>query len=229
MLAGFPSIGNHNHAVALSAALETEGLLDAPADNQRVAELYHETVGVHLEALVAAKDMPGLVHTVIDLQRGKHEWTHGELLLKSETKARKFSEALQDRGLSEAPPGHWLVKALYCELFASDREKAIAKMKMPGLEVQVVNLQLQKYKWSHGEMFLTSKTDARKFSEALQHRGLLDARPGDARVSPPRGNQTSRAQSSPTCAQFICWFHRSRKRSTRSSSRHSSPKRRRKV
>ena len=182
MRAGFEPITVHDQAVALSAALEREGLLDAPAGNQRVAELYHETVGVHVEALVAAKDMPGLVHTVGNLQKGKHEWTHGDLIVRTEDNARKFSAALKSKGLLEAPPGHWLVKALYCELFASDREKAIAKMKMPGLEVEVADLHKHRYTWRHGELFVTTETEARTFSAALQRRGLLEARAGDSRV-----------------------------------------------
>ena len=180
--AGFPPIGDHKHAVAFSAALEREGLLDAPADDPLVVELYHKTVGVHVEALVAAKDMPGLVHTVINLQRGHHRWTHGDLIVTTVDNARKFSAALQRRGLSEAPPGHWLVKALYCELFASDREKAIAKMKMPGLEVEVADLHKHRYTWRHGELTLRTETEARTFSEALQRRGLLEAPAGDPHV-----------------------------------------------
>ena len=103
VLAGFPSIGNHNHAVAFSAALETEGLLDAPAGNQRVAELYHETVGVHRAARLEAKKVDGLVFNV---QTGAHgAWSRGECVVTSEADARKFSDALRANKLLDARPG----------------------------------------------------------------------------------------------------------------------------
>ena len=95
VLAGFKPITVHDQAVALSAALETEGLLDAPADNQRVAELYHETVGVHLEARREAKKVDGL-ELVVDEHRFRHlyTWTHGDIIVTTEDNARKFSAAL---------------------------------------------------------------------------------------------------------------------------------------
>jgi len=102
---GFPPIGNHKHAVAFSAALVAAGKLGAPANDPLVAELYHETVGVHLEKRVAAKEMPGLVHTVVNLQQNKHVWAHGDLVATSEDQARKFSAALKSRGLLEARAG----------------------------------------------------------------------------------------------------------------------------
>ena len=104
--AGFNPIGVHEHAVAFSAALETEGLTDAPADNQRVAELYQKTVGVHLAAQLAAKKLPGLTFKAAgDMQQGKHEWSHGKCIVMTETAARTFSEALQRRELLKAPIG----------------------------------------------------------------------------------------------------------------------------
>ena len=104
--AGFPSIGKHKHAVAFSAALEREGLLDAPADDQRVAELYHETVGVHLEARREAKKVDGL-ELVVDEYSFRHlyTWTHGDIIVTTEDNARKFSAALKSRGLLEARAG----------------------------------------------------------------------------------------------------------------------------
>ena len=105
MRAGFPPIGDHKHAVAFSAALVAAGKLDAPAVDPLVAELYHETVGVHLEARREAKDLPGLVHKVVNLQKGSNEWTHGDLIVSKLDDARKFSAALQRRGLLEARAG----------------------------------------------------------------------------------------------------------------------------
>jgi len=103
VLAGFPPITVHDQAVALSAALEREGLLDAPAGNQRVAELYHETVGVHRAARLETKKVDGLV---FNMQTGsKAAWSHGDLIIGSETKARKFSEALRRNNLLDAPAG----------------------------------------------------------------------------------------------------------------------------
>ena len=180
--AGFPPIGVHEHAVAFSAALETEGLTDAPAGNQRVAELYHETVGVHRAARLEAKKVDGLEVVVVGQAKGQYRWTHGDISVRTEDNARKFSAALKSKGLLEAPPGHWLVEALHRELFASDREKAIAKMKMPGLELEVADLHKHRYTWRHGELFVTTETEARTFSAALQRRGLLEARAGDSRV-----------------------------------------------
>ena len=121
-------------------------------------------------------------HTFIDV----YTWTHGDIIVTTEDNARKFSAALKSRGLSKAPPGHWLVRALHRELFASDREKAIAERKMPGLEVELSSRQSHnsghKYTWRHGEIEINSETTARKFSEALQRRELLEARAGDPRV-----------------------------------------------
>ena len=179
----FPPIRDHKQASAFSAALVAAGKLGAPADDPLVAELYHETVGVHVAALVAAKKVDGLElvvdeHTFYRLCR----WTHGDIIVTTEDNARKFSAALKSRGLSKAPPGHWLVRALHRELFASDREKAIAKMKMPGLELEVADLHKHRYTWRHGELFVTTETQARTFSAALQRRGLLEARAGDSRV-----------------------------------------------
>ena len=103
---GFPPIGNNNHALAFSAALVAAGKLGAPADDPLVAKLYQETVGVHLAALVASKDMPGLVHKVVNYGRqDKHEWTHGDLIVTKLDDARKLSAALQRRGLLEARAG----------------------------------------------------------------------------------------------------------------------------
>jgi len=159
------------------------GKLGAPADDPLVAELYYETVGVHVAALVAAKKVDGL-ELVVDEHRFRrlYTWTHGDIFVTTEDNARKFSAALRSRGLSKAPPGHWLVRALHRELFASDREKSIAKMKMPGLEVELTSRQSHKYTWRHGKIEIKIETEARTFSAALQRRGLLDARPGDSRV-----------------------------------------------
>ena len=105
MRPGFNPIGVHEHAVAFSAALETESLTDAPVGNQRVAELYQKTVGVHLAAQLAAKKLPGLTFKLVDLQKGIHEWSHGKCIVMTETAARTFSEALQRRELLEARAG----------------------------------------------------------------------------------------------------------------------------
>ena len=104
---GFPPIGNNNHALAFSAALVAAGKLGAPADDPLVAKLYQETVGVHLVARVAAKEMPGLVHKVVrpNTRSAKYEWTHGKLVVFSETDARTFSKALRRRELLKAPAG----------------------------------------------------------------------------------------------------------------------------
>ena len=218
MLAGFPPITVHDQAVALSAALEREGLLDAPAGNQRVAELYHETVGVHLEAQrvkvdarIETKKLDGLDLVVVDRTRNAYRWTHGDLVVTSEVKARKFSAALKSKGLLEAPPGHWLVEALHRELFASDLEKAIAKKKKPGLEPQVVDLLKGNFAWSHGDCVVNNEADADKFSDALGANELLDARPGDPRV------QSTARKSSLTDTSSLVDFHRSRNCGTSSS------------
>jgi len=220
VLAGFPPITVHDQAVALSAALEREGLLDAPAGNQRVAELYHETVGVHLEAQrvkvdarLETKKLDGLDLVVVDRTRGSdaYRWTHGDLVVTSEVKARKFSAALKSKGLLEAPPGHWLVEALHRELFASDLEKAIAKKKKPGLEPQVVDLLKGNFAWSHGDCVVNNEADADKFSDALGANELLDARPGD-----PRVHSTARKLSLTDTSSLVD-FHRSRNCGTSSS------------
>ena len=108
--AGFEPITVHDQAVAFSAALETEGLLDAPAGDQRVAKLYHETVGVHLAARLEAKKVDGLVFNV---QTGAHgAWSRGECVVTSEADARKFSDALRANELLDARPGDARVRSM---------------------------------------------------------------------------------------------------------------------
>ena len=110
VLAGFPPITDHDQAVALSAALEREGLLDAPAGNQRVAELYHETVGVHRAARLEAKKVDGLVFKLTE-GGGHNYWSHGDLIVTKLDDARKFSDALRANELLDARPGDARVRS----------------------------------------------------------------------------------------------------------------------
>ncbi len=106
---GFKPITVHEHAVAFSAALETEGLTDAPAGNQRVAELYHETVGVHRAARLEAKKVDGLVFK--NAGGGHPTWSHGECTVMNKADARKFSDALRANELLDARPGDARVRS----------------------------------------------------------------------------------------------------------------------
>ena len=110
VLAGFKPITVHDQAVAFSAALETEGLTDAPVGNQRVAELYQKTVGVHLAAWLEAKKVDGLVFN-ISAGGSNPSWSHGECVVRNKDDARKFSDALRANELLDARPGDARVRS----------------------------------------------------------------------------------------------------------------------
>ena len=204
MRAGFEPITVHDQAVAFSAALETEGLLDAPAGDQRVAKLYHETVGVHLAARIEAKKVDGLVFNV---QTGAHgAWSRGECVVTSEADARKFSDALRANKLLDARSGdprvqstarksrltgtasprcahliRWFpqVKKLFDWLFLAPMLSAKAQ---PGLIVIHNSIMHRNCFWYRDDIYVKSMTAAKAFSEALVDAKLLDAPAGDPRI-----------------------------------------------